>query len=148
MKTRSGRVHEKKKKKHKLKSKSKPKRKFLTTNMIRKHGENTVNVCCICRARLQFVTHTDWLQCPLCKDVLHAKCLFRYCLESPENTRCPHCRVQSIPVTIDENDRIDIERVDKEWQPEFLFADSSSNDSDNESNSKSNTQETKCMKLE
>lgn len=78
--------------------------------MVRKGGDDAAHVCLFCLSRLQFVEHADWLQCPHCKDVSHAKCLFKYIADT-ESPMCVNCRASLPP----ENE------LDDKWQVDLIY---------------------------
>ena len=111
-------------------TKKKKRQSYLTNDMIRKNGDTTYHQCACCSQKLQLKQHwSDWLQCPQCKDVFHAQCIFKWCLASV-NPSCPKCR---LVIAFSDNDT---SRVEEDW-----YFDTEELDTSEESESESDSEE-------
>ena len=114
-------------------------RQFLSNRDLGRNDDSE-HICCFCMTRLEKVQDFCWLQCPSCKDVSHAKCLYTYC-KIEDNPTCPICKIP-IPYSSEEKDDsfdIDTSRLDIEWAYQNDESDESDDelgfDSDEESKS-------------
>jgi hypothetical protein len=77
----------------------KKKTKYLLCRMFRENGDDSVHKCSICMSRFMLLSNLRWMQCPICKDVFHEKCIEDFAMKTNNITslRCPSCRSAELP---------------------------------------------------
>jgi len=90
---------------------------FVLKYMLREHGGSDPHNCSICRKKFKLCQDwgRDWLQCPECKDIVHAACFYKWCQIS-DNPTCPNCRT-NVPITYDSvTNTLCDDQVEKTWR--------------------------------